>query len=620
MRQTFRAIIAVILLTVASSALFSTARVHAQAPDVGLVPGVPWNAIDDLGRKIANTKNAPELRKNRTVGLFYFLWMNPTTIIPQDKKNRPENDPAPYNIDTICKTIDPDPTQKDELLGSNGEMHFWGEPLFGYYDSRDPWVVRRHIQLIADAGVDVLIFDTTNAVTYPHVYLPLCDLLLKMREEGQTIPQVTFMTNTRVDLCVPQLWEDFYSKEQYKPLFFQWEGKPFLIANPKEVPDAFKDLFTFRSAYWPTNGNKITHDEWHWVAAYPQPYSWSKDKDTPEQVNVSTAQNLAQNKEAMPVWMSLGTARGRSFVWGAKKQKVDSDVGLNFAQQWTRAYELDPPFVMITGWNEWIAGRWYVPYHDSKTNTVTNIYAFVDQFNYEFSRDVEPNRASKYVDAYYLQMVDGIRKYKGVSATPQSAKWKSIDLTAGFEQWADVEPTLKDHINETIARNFDGVGGARYVNESGRNDLLYAKTTRDDQYVYVYVETREPIVPATPNGLCLMIDADRNLTTGWRGADLLIGREYREDGTTSAETYAKPKDKDSQAWSTKAKSFDVQWALDGNKIQFAIPVKLLKRGGNPKSLTFKILDNVPLNAPADLYDQGDVAPESSFFYAVEFTK
>ena len=31
--------------------------------------------------------------------------------------------------------------------------HYWGEPQYGYYLSADPWVLRRHAQLLADAGV-----------------------------------------------------------------------------------------------------------------------------------------------------------------------------------------------------------------------------------------------------------------------------------------------------------------------------------------------------------------------------------------------------------------------------------------------------------------------------------
>ena len=45
-------------------------------------------------------------------------------------------------------------------------FHHWGEPLFGYYTSDDEWVLRRHVEMLTDAGVDFLVFDTTNHTTY----------------------------------------------------------------------------------------------------------------------------------------------------------------------------------------------------------------------------------------------------------------------------------------------------------------------------------------------------------------------------------------------------------------------------------------------------------------------
>ena len=36
----------------------------------------------------------------------------------------------------------------------------------GYYRSDDPWVVRRHLPLIAAAGVDFLFLDYTNSSVY----------------------------------------------------------------------------------------------------------------------------------------------------------------------------------------------------------------------------------------------------------------------------------------------------------------------------------------------------------------------------------------------------------------------------------------------------------------------
>ena len=53
------------------------------------------------------------------------------------------------------------------------------------------------------------------------------------------------------------------------------------------------------------------------------------------------------------------------------------DRGPNFQEQWDRALTLDPPFVMVTGWNEWIAGRCGKP---------GGPVVFVDQFN----RGVQP--------------------------------------------------------------------------------------------------------------------------------------------------------------------------------------------------------------------------------------
>lgn len=574
--------------------------------------GVPWTAIDDLERVVAGPDATPDVREKKTVGIFYFLWMDPTTMIPSDP-NRAKDDVGPYDLTKILEK-DPEAVrrQDDSLLGTNGQMHFWGEPLFGYYDSRDPWVIRRHMQMISDAGIDVLIFDTTNAVTYPHVYIPVCDVLLEMKAEGAAVPQVTFMTNTRVDYTTQKLWDEFYSQEKYASLFFHWEGKPFLLSNPAEVPEALRDKFTFRTAYWPTFGMKNTQDAWHWVAAYPQPYSWTKDAETPEQVNVSTAQNLARDKNGLPVWMSQETARGRSFVWGDEKKSPTGapNDGLNFAQQWERAYELDPPFVMITGWNEWIAGRW----------KQGDIYIFVDQFNQEFSRDVEPTRGLHF-DNYYLQMVDGIRKYKGTPRLPQTASTKTI---AGFEDWAAVEPTFRDYINETLPRDFVGVGGTAYKNDTGRNDIVAAKIARDAEKVYFYVETREPIQnPARPDGLCLAINVDGDLKTGWRGADMLIGRKYAEDGTVVAERFndaAQPKPNGDVPWRTKKRQNGVRWTLDGNKLQLTVPVSLLKDGGENATISFKWLDNLKFESFAELYERGDVAPESSFFYRADFQR
>ena len=98
-------------------------------------------------------------------------------------------------------------------------------------------------------------------------------------------------------------------------------------------------------------------------------------------------------------------------------------------------------------------------------------------------------------------------------------------------------PELRDYVGETTPRDFPGRGGARYRNESGRNDFELAKVSRDDLYVYFYVKTTRAITPNPPEGLRLALDLDDNLQTGWRGADLLVGADYRSNGEATATQY-----------------------------------------------------------------------------------
>jgi len=46
--------------------------------------------------------------------------------------------------------------------------------------------------------------------------------------------------------------------------------------------------------------------------------------------------------------------------------------GYNFQEQWERALQLDPQFIFVTGWNEWIAGR-YERGDNNITRSPTNL-------------------------------------------------------------------------------------------------------------------------------------------------------------------------------------------------------------------------------------------------------
>ncbi len=555
--------------------------------------GLPWPATDALGRQLPTPEEVGALRKDHFVGIFYFLWLN-------ERHNKSPHWDGPHDVSRILQS-DPDAIRKPNspFWGPIGMSHYWGEPLYGYYLSVDPWVLRRHAHLLADAGVDTLIFDTTNAVTYRDVYMKLCEVFRQVRKEGGRTPQISFMVNTEAGKTARELYNDLYKPGHYSELWFRWQGKPLMVCDPNQAAPELKQFFTLRRAHWPFTIENTPY-AWHWETAFPQVYGYTDDPNRPEQVNVAVAQNL-KISGGLPTNMSEGNARGRSFHDG----KADNSPGAilrghNAQEQWRRAIGLNPPFIMVTGWNEWIAGRWGQP---------GGPIVFVDQFTQEYSRDIEPMKGG-HNDNYYWQMVANIRRYKGAPAQPKASAPVSIRVEDDFDVWREVAPEFRDHVGECLPRDFEGAAGLRYMNRTGRNDLVAAKVARDAKNVYFHVRAREAIVPSSaPSGLWLLIDADRNPQTGWEGYEFIVNRRVDPDGTAWLE-----RNDGGWRWTEVSK---VRYRIKGSELHVAVPRSSL---GLPEDTTalalqFKWADNI--QKPGDIMDfyvSGDVAPEGRFAY------
>ncbi len=564
---------------------------YIQTASAGVNPGVSWPATDGLGRKLPAPDEVGPPRADRFVGIFYFLWLN-------EVHNKSPHWEGPHDVARIL-TKDPDALKKPDspLWGPIGTSHYWGEPLYGYYLSTDPWVLRRHAYLLSDAGVDTLIFDATNAITYRDVYMKLCEVFEQVRREGGRTPQIAFMVNTQAGRTASQLYKELYQFGLHKDLWFRWQGKPLLICDPKEASPEWREFFTLRRAHWPFEQINTPY-AWHWEATYPQAYGYTDDPAKPEQVNVSVAQNL-RAADGKVTNMSNLDARGRSFHEG--KQGIESasvNHGHNFQEQWKRAMDLTPPFVMVTGWNEWIAGRWGNP---------GGPIVFVDQFTQEFSRDIEPMKGG-HGDNYYWQLVANVRRYKGAPPLPVASAPISIHINDAFEQWRDAGPEFTDHVGETIPRDNPGAAGLRYTNRTGRNDFVACKVARDAENVYFHAGTREAIVPDTEaSRMWLLIDADRSAATGWEGYDYIVNRIAETDGTVSLE-----KNTGGWRWEKVAK---LTCFRRDRELHLAVPREMLglPKGAPKLSLDFKWADNI--QNPGDITDfylSGDVAPEGRF--------
>jgi hypothetical protein len=554
--------------------------------------GVPWPATDALGRSLPLASEVGLPKTNRFVGIFYFI----------DHLNWPHSDllGGPYDVAKILQR-DPAALNKPDspLWGRNGVAHYWSEPLYGYYRSDDPWVLRRHAQLLADAGVDVLIFDTSNAETYPQAYHALCQAFSDVRAAGERTPQIAFLVNTRAGETAEKIYRDLYQKKLYPDLWFKWQGKPLMICDPAEASAELKQFFTLRAAHWPFTMTN-TLNAWHWEATYPQPYGYTDDPARSEQVNVSVAQNLNADNGRVEN-MSSGHARGRSYHDGKQNLAPDSvDRGGNFQEQWRRALDFDPPFVMVTGWNEWVAGRWIRPGEP---------ILFVDQYNEEFSRDIEPMKGG-HGDNYYWQLIANVRRYKGVPALPKASAPKTISIQGDFKQWQDVLPEFAAASGNAAPRAFAGTGGMAYTNNTGRNDFTLLKVGRDAKQLYFYARTAQVITSSNdPHWMWLFIDADQNAATGWCGYDFMVNRTADADGKFWLE-------KNLGGWQWQ-KVTPVEFRVQGNELQLAIPRAALglAAGGSRVNFDFKWADN--LQSPGDVMDfyvSGDVAPEGRFNY------
>src|SRR5436190_3907001 len=181
-----------------------------------------WVATDSLGRSLPTATQVGPPRSNKTVGIFYFLWLGR------------HGEAGPFDITKIL-AADPQAMTKPDspLWGPLQVPHHWGESIFGYYRSDDEGVIRKHAQMLADAEVDTVIFDVTNNQTYPQRYLALLRAFAEVRRNGGRAPQIAF-------LCpfgdprkvVTELWTQLYQPGLHPDLWFRWQGKPLLLADP----------------------------------------------------------------------------------------------------------------------------------------------------------------------------------------------------------------------------------------------------------------------------------------------------------------------------------------------------------------------------------------------------
>jgi hypothetical protein len=238
----------------------------------------------------------------------------------------------------------------------------------------------------------------------------------------------------------------------------------------------------------------------------------------------------------------------------------------------------------------------------------TGPVTFVDEFNEEFSRDIEPMKGG-HGDNYYYQMIANIRKYKGVRPIPPVVP-RRFEIDGKFDDWVNVEPEFRDTIGDPVHRDFHGWGTSiHYVNATGRNDIVAAKVSLDDKSVGFYARTRAKLSdPGAPHFMLLFVDSDHDVKTGWLGYDFVVNRKPGGSGVTSVERH----EGNGYRWGN---AVEVPFRVAGNELELSIPRSVLGVNRLPGTLDFKWADNIAESGDwSDFTLNGDTAPNDRYNY------
>ena len=207
------------------------------------------------------------------------------------------------------------------------------------------------------------------------------------RNAGNPTPDVVFWVRSEPGDSDPAavgryIHDRYYSLSQYADFWATYGGKPLMLTT-NLLPDELAGPFTLRKQ-WGLQPSLATQ-EWSFLQDYPQ--------------------NVAYRSDGVAEQVSVCTAKQKDYI-SHKDTATSRQGGQTYANQWSRAFQVQPVTVMLTWWNEWIAQRQdgfngdgtpnFVDEFDGGTYKASSLGTelFADML-VEFSRDIEPQAAGQ---------------------------------------------------------------------------------------------------------------------------------------------------------------------------------------------------------------------------------
>lgn len=554
------------------------------------------SATDALGRevKVQDARNT-----KRKTGLFYHIWHGTHNTKCDDIASR-------FDISNLLEN---DPESLWDASVDPDKFFYWGEPLYGYYNSADPWVITRHVELLTNAGIDYLAYDMTNTVIYPQVVDKLFEILDKYQKQGFNVPKVIFVTHSSSGQTIKRCYEYWYKDGAYKNLWYSRDGKrPYIIGDSYDLLDVYRkqgkeeegqevvNFFDVGEVLWPDD-----------VFQDPEGSPWMDWTYPQRNYNGTMVVSLAQHP-GYKMSDQESTNHGRGFDFTDFTNKSENvPAGTNFAQQFQTVFNSNDPThplydeecevnnVFITGFNEWIA----VKQIDQQGNPF-----WCDTFNEEYSRDIEMCK-NGYGDNYYLELLELNRQYAYEEAKHYNYNFHTIDIMdTSLEGWKDVKTNYKDFEGDALSRKFISADQTHYLtNDTNRNDIVKTSITHDGNNLYVKVETKDALTGRDPSDMTfmnVMINTKKNPNDNFMGFDYVINRSQNGD-KCSIERLKK-------GFET-SKVDEARINISNNVMQLEIPLKSLGLSKEECNVSLKVSDHVEEQEnELAYYVDGDSAP------------
>ncbi|MDR2425183.1 MAG: hypothetical protein LBD59_10755 [Prevotellaceae bacterium] len=502
--------------------------IKAQQADYRDIYPDTWVATDALGRAMPDFAEAGAVKtdQRRVVGIFYLTWHG-------DGKFKLG---SPYSSD-VSKILAQDPSARldgKHPLWKESSYH-WGEPEDGYFLSKDEYVIRKDMSMLADAGVDVLVMDVTNAVLYWSEWEVLFAVMQQMQAEGNKVPQFCFWAfNGPVISVVQDLYEKIYQQNKWRNLWFYWDNKPLLLYNAKPSVDSnvsgvkhpnhhydaaavtdprnphygnpdytqefyldytkeVKEYFTLRNMWWGHYewlGERLIGTEDNWSFGYALDDDRVRNLDTDKLVSLHKGKKEAAT--VTPAQHPCTSIVGKSWTrdkgqpklnhydmpektyvpWLGKIVDNPSGYGIYFQDRWDEALKSDPQFIYINDWNEWISDKFVGgKASGSEGPGPTSFLGRESNFYFVDQYNAEFNRAIQPMKGGYTD-----NYYMQMAQNIRRYKGvRPIPQHKGFKQIA-IDGNFDDW--KTVADEFrDTKGDVAHRNYNGYGGLHYSNTS-----------------------------------------------------------------------------------------------------------------------------------------------